>query len=414
MLGAQSGAKFDAMGTLRFVAHERLRRILSALVLSSIAIAATAQPVRVPDRFRPPSSWADLVDAVAPAVVAIEAVSIERKADSADSKSDDAPAESRKNGAEVDPFEFFFGDASSGAEGKGGEKRSNSGGTGFLISRDGLVVTNFHVVDGAQELKVRLDGRHYTARVRGTDKFTDIALLQIDAGRDLPYLELADSDAGRVGDWVMAIGNPLGLDKTVTTGVVSAKGRSIGLSRDSSFENFIQTDAAINFGNSGGPLVDMQGRVLGVTTAVNYGAQGIGFAVPANMVRDILPQLRDKGRVSRGYLGFQLRDIGFDEARQLGVEGRGWLQVGNVAEGLAAHKAGIQRGDVIVSVDGRSLVTSRELTFYVANKAPGTRVTLEIVRDGGPLEKQVTLSARPESPPARAKDRTPKGEVSDN
>jgi serine protease Do len=221
--------------------------------LSATQIAAThAEISNLP-------SFADLAEAVDPAIVSIQASTIEKG------------AQGRGGRGGQDPFEFFFGPRDrqqqpqqprrpgQGDEEDGEEFRSDAGGSGFVISRDGLVVTNYHVIEGATSVKVHLGDRDYTAEVKGTDQATDLALLKIDAGRDLRYLDLGDSDKLRVGDWVMVIGNPLNLDKTVTTGVVSAKGRSIGISGDSSFENFIQTDAAINFGNSGGPLVNMRG-----------------------------------------------------------------------------------------------------------------------------------------------------------
>jgi serine protease Do len=382
-----------------------------AVLLGSIAVAASAQPVRVPDRFRPPTSWADLADAVAPAVVAIHATTVEGDA-SPDATASDAP----KREQPIDPYTFFFGEGDKGPqpEAESDGIPIKTGGTGFLVSKDGLIVTNVHVIEGAQQVEVMLDGRTYPARVRGSDPLTDIALLQIDAGRDLPYLELADSDASRVGDWVMIIGNPLELDKTVTTGIISAKGREIGLMDVGAFENFIQTDAAINFGNSGGPMVDMQGHAVGVTTAINFGAENIGFAVPSNMVRDILPQLRDIGRVRRGYLGFVPVSLKANEAQASGVEGAGGLRVDKVGSGTPAHKAGLRRGDLIVSIDGHALATPGKLTYYVSSKAPGTSVTLELVRDGKPLTQQITLGERPAPRPASSKERSSTNEDSDD
>src|SRR3954452_6597206 len=274
-------------------------------------------------------SFADLAGAVSPAVVSIQAATIET-----------APANRALGG--VDPFEFFFGprnrqqrpqqqqpdddeDGPQSGPGQGqgpgqspDEYRSDAGGSGFVISPDGLVITNNHVVEGATSVKVHLDDRDYPAQVKGVDKATDIALLKIDAGHPLRYVELGDSDAIRVGDWVMVIGNPLSLDRTVTTGVISAKGRSTGIS-DGSFENFIQTDAAINFGNSGGPLINMQGQVVAIATAINYGAENIGFAVPVNTLKEVLPQLREKGKVSRGYLGIGIRNLDYNQAQAFGL-----------------------------------------------------------------------------------------------
>jgi serine protease Do len=340
-------------------------------------------------------SFADLAEAVDPAIVSIQASTIEKG------------AQGRGGRGGQDPFEFFFGPRDrqqqpqqprrpgQGDEEEGEEFRSDAGGSGFVISRDGLVVTNYHVIEGATSVKVHLGDRDYTAEVKGTDQATDLALLKIDAGRDLRYLDLGDSDKLRVGDWVMVIGNPLNLDKTVTTGVVSAKGRSIGISGDSSFENFIQTDAAINFGNSGGPLVNMRGEVVGIATAINWGAENIGFAVPVSTLKEILPQLRDKGKVSRGYLGIQVRNLDYPQAQAWGLESTNGALVVSVDEDTPAGKAGVQHGDVILTVDGRKVVTTRDLIDYVSSKGPDTTVKLEVWRDGKRVSRDVRLGERP-------------------
>ena len=332
-------------------------------------------------------SFADLAQAVDPAVVSIQAATIEKG------------GRDRRGG--VDPFEFFFGprrrspgDPQQPDSDSPEEFRSDSGGSGFVISRDGLVITNYHVVEGASEVKVHLGDRDYPAEVKGTDPATDIALLKIDAGNALRYLELGDSEEVRVGDWVMVIGNPLNLDKTVTTGVISAKGRSIGIN-DVSFENFIQTDAAINFGNSGGPLVDMQGRVIGIATAINYGAENIGFAVPVNTLKQILPQLREKGTVSRGYLGVQIGNVTYEQAQAFGLESAGGALVGRVEDDTPASRAGLRHGDIILSVDGVQVKQTRDLIGYVSAKPPNSTVTLDVWRDGKIIKKDVKLTERP-------------------
>jgi len=257
-----------------------------------------------------------------------------------------------------------------------------------------LVVTNYHVVEGATTVKVHLDNRDYTATVKGTDQATDIALLKIDAGNNLRYLELGDSDRLRVGDWIMVIGNPLNLDKTVTVGVVSAKGRSIGIN-DVSFENFIQTDAAINFGNSGGPLLNMQGQVVAIATAINYGAENIGFAVPVNTLREILPQLRQSGKVSRGYLGVQITNLDYQTAQAFGLSSTDGALVGQVDDGTPGARAGIEHGDIILTVDGHEVKNTRDLINYVSDRGPNATVALGILRNGKRLEKNVKLGERP-------------------
>jgi serine protease Do len=357
-------------------------------------------------------SFADLAQAVDPAVVSIQAATIE-----------DHPRGRGQGGQGMDPFEFFFGPRNrrdqgdeDGQGGRGGQGqpnpgqpnpgqqspgqdpeqfRSDAGGSGFVISRDGLVVTNYHVVEGASEVKVHLGDRDYTAEVKGTDQATDIALLKINAGNDLRYLELGDSDHVRVGDWIMVIGNPLNLDKTVTTGVVSAKGRSIGIS-DASFENFIQTDAAINFGNSGGPLVNLRGEVVGIATAINWGAENIGFAVPVNTLREVLPQLREKGKVSRGYLGIQIQNLNYNQARAFGLESTDGALVGSVEASTPAGKSGIRHGDIIVGVDDVKVKTTHDLINYVANKGPGSTVDLDVLRDNRHMDVKVKLGERPD------------------
>jgi len=341
-----------------------------------------AGPVQVPEasNVRGLPSFADLAEAVGPAVVSIEAATIREAG----------------RGRRVDPFEFFFGPRQrpGDPEEPPRRRRQDSGGSGFVVSPDGLIVTNNHVVEGADQLRVVLDGREYPAEVKGTDPATDLALVQIDAGGELAYLELGDSERLRVGDWVMAIGSPLRLDHTVTIGVVSAKGRSIGIS-DISFENFIQTDAAINFGNSGGPLVNTRGQVVGINTAINFGAENIGFAVPVNTLKQILPQLRESGRVRRGYLGIQISNLQFDEAQAFGLdEARGAL-VQTVEDDSPAKEAGIEHGDIILQVDEIQVQETRDLIDYVSQEAPGVTVTLEILRDGKRITREVELAERP-------------------
>ena len=334
-------------------------------------------------------SFADLAEAVDPAVVSIQAATIEK-----------APA-GRQGGGGTDPFEFFFGPRNRrpqqqqpNGEEQPEEFRSDAGGSGFVIGPDGLVVTNYHVIEGASSVKVHLGDRDYPAKITGTDKSTDIALLKIDAGHPLRYLEFGDSDALRVGDWVMVVGNPLNLDKTVTTGVVSAKGRSIGIN-DASFENFIQTDAAINFGNSGGPLINMNGQVVAIATAINWGAENIGFAVPVNTLKEILPQLREKGKVSRGYLGIGIRNLDYTQAQAWSLPSTDGALVQSVEDNTPAKDAGIQHGDVILGVDGHKIKTTRDLINYVSSKGPDASVTLDVFRDGRTVQRQVKLRERP-------------------
>lgn len=349
-------------------------------------------------------SFADLAERVLPAVVSIDAQTIE-KADSRGSRRRGAPS----------PFEFFFGPQGpqGSPDGEPREFRSDSGGSGFVISADGEVITNNHVVDGATKVRVRLDGRLYDAEVKGVDPSTDLALLKIDAGRQLDYLRLGDSEALRVGDYVMAVGNPLLLDHTVTVGVVSAKGRSIGLTQDASFENFIQTDAAINRGNSGGPLVNLRGEVVGIATAMNWGAENIGFAVPVSTLQAVLPQLRETGRVSRGYLGVNIQNLDFDRAQAFGLESTDGALVVDVTADSPAADAGLRHGDIILEVDGRSIAATRDLIDYVSAQPPGRKVRVEVLRDGKRSTHTVTLGERDSGADADDPAREPAGRALD-
>ncbi|MEL7060382.1 MAG: trypsin-like peptidase domain-containing protein [Acidobacteriota bacterium] len=336
----------------------------------------SGEPVRVAGIVGGLPNFADLSEAVSPAVVSIEAVKLE-----------DARA--------VNPFELFMNPRRPNPNEQPERRRADSTGSGFVISGDGFVVTNHHVIEDATELNVLLEGRRYEAEVIGDDPATDLALLKIEADDELSYLELADSDAVRVGDWLMVIGSPLNLQNSVSVGVVSAKGRSINITPDSSLENFIQTDAAINFGNSGGPLVDLQGRVIGIATAINAGADNIGFAVPVNTLKRILPQLRDSGSVRRGYLGVQIDDLDFEEAEAFGLESPDGALVTKVTEDGPAIDSDIRHGDIILRVDDTVVRDNRDLIDYVSSLPPGRTVTLELLRAGDRIQSDITLGERP-------------------
>jgi Do/DeqQ family serine protease len=327
-------------------------------------------------------SFADLAERVSPAVASIEASTFERTS----------------GRRPTDPFEFFFGPRrrDPDVQPEDEEFRSDSGGSGFVISGDGLVVTNNHVIRGADQVRVRLGDDVFDAEVVGTDPATDIALLKIEADRQLEYLQLGDSTQLRVGDWVMAIGNPQGLTNSVTVGVVSAKGRRINISQEtSSFEDFIQTDAAINFGNSGGPLVSLNGEVVGINTAINWGSENIGFAVPVNILQQVLPQLRDTGKVRRGFLGVGVNDLTQRAAEAFGLDSTDGVIVTEVRPGLPAEKAGIEHGDIILKVDDMAVANTRELIEYVSAQGPDATVRMEVLRDGKRVTKKVELTERP-------------------
>jgi serine protease Do len=263
-------------------------------------------------------------------------------------------------------------------------------GSGFIISTDGYILTNDHVVKGADNIKVLLgDGRTYEGKVQGIDEGLDLALIRINAGKEkLPVVEMGDSENLRVGEWVMAIGNPFGLEQTVTVGIVSAKGRVIGAGP---YDNFIQTDASINPGNSGGPLFDGKGRVVGINTAIVAGGQGIGFATPINAAKEILTQLRETGHVVRGWLGVTVQVLTEDLAASFGLKSTDGALVTEVVQGSPADKAGIRRGDIILSLNGKSLTSMSDLPRRVADLPVGKPAEIEIFRDGRTRDMKVEI-----------------------
>ena len=290
-------------------------------------------------------------------------------------------------------FRRFFGDPSQG----GGQRRTVRGlGSGVIVSKDGLILTNNHVVDKADRLSVVIgDKKSYPAKVIGTDPQTDVAVVRIDA-KNLPAAELGDSDDVKVGEWVLAVGNPFELMHSVTAGIISAKGRSsVGLA---DYEDFIQTDASINPGNSGGALADLDGRIIGINTAITSpsgGSIGIGFAIPINMARKVMDALVAKGQVVRGYVGVTLQPIDENMAQALKLKGTDGALVGDVVPDGPADKAGIKRGDIVVAVDGAAVQDNTQVRNLVAEGQPGKTMTFGVLRDGTRLERTVTLAERP-------------------
>jgi serine protease Do len=333
-----------------------------------------------------PASFADLVEKLKPAVVNISTTKVIRGG----SRGQDSPFGDdffdRFFGGD-DLFRRFFGDTPR-------QYKQRSLGSGFIISRDGFIFTNNHVVEKADKIRVRLSsGKEYDATVIGKDAKTDIALIKIRAG-GLPVVEFGDSDRLRVGDWVIAIGNPFGLEQTVTAGIVSAKGRVIGAGP---YDNFIQTDASINPGNSGGPLFSMDGKVVGINTAIVAHGQGIGFAIPVNMAKEILPELKTKGKVTRAWLGVSVQDVTDDMAHTLKLKGKEGALVAEVVPGDPADKAGIKTGDVIVEIDGKKVRDTHELLRIVASVPVGKKVETRILRDGRAFVLPVVVSERKET-----------------
>ncbi len=278
-------------------------------------------------------------------------------------------------------------------------------GSGVIVSPNGYILTNNHVVKDATEVKIKLlDGREFTATIKGRDEKTDLALAKIDA-ENLPYAVFGDSSQIKVGQWVIAIGNPFGLEGTVTVGVVSATGRHLGLTP---IESFIQTDASINQGNSGGPLVNLKGEVIGINTAIVASGQGIGFAIPSNLAQSVFEQIRTTGRVVRGYLGVSIQPIDPEMAQELGLGKRSGVLITNVYPKTPAEKAGLKAGDVIISVNNSSIRSPEELQTDIGARRPGEVVNLGVFRNGkelppikvklGEQPAQLGLAAPPVSP----------------
>lgn len=333
------------------------------------APAAARQPGSLP-------SFADLAARVAPAVVNIKVTSV-AKTDFPDQLfGEDFPFPGFRMPSPQQPRQF----------------RRQGTGSGFIIRKDGVILTNNHVVDNAQEITVTLtDKQQYKAKVLGRDAKTDLAVIKIEPKASLPVASLGDSHVLRVGDWVMAIGNPFGLTNTVTTGIVSAKGRSIGAGP---YDDFIQTDASINPGNSGGPLFNMAGEVVGINTAIfsqGGGNIGIGFAIPIDLAKNLLPELETKGSVTRGWLGVSIQPVTPDLARSFGLKKEEGALVGDVTTDGPADKAGIKRGDVIASYDGKKVDDSSSLPSLVAATPVGKTVPVEVVRDGKTKTIDVTI-----------------------
>ena len=298
------------------------------------------------------------------------------------------------------PFEEFFG---GGPPGNQRPRPFQGLGSGVIVSKDGYIVTNNHVVENAEKLTVQLsDERETEAEIIGLDPRTDLAVIKVDFD-NLPVLAFGDSDKLRVGEWVLAVGNPFGLNHTVTAGIVSAKGRGRVL-EPNSYENFIQTDAAINPGNSGGALVDLEGNLMGINTAISTrtgGYQGVGFAVPANMARDIMTRLVEDGRVSRGYLGVLIENLDTDVAESLGLDSKAGALISNIVDDGPAIDSDLQVEDVIVAVNGEDVDDVDDLRKRIADIAPGTEIALEVVREGSPVTIALELGELPDGDPTR-------------
>lgn len=347
-----------------------IRALVVFLVFGSFSVQAAAAPA--------PETFAPLVKKEMPAVVNIstrQVIKVRQSSPFGDPQMDEF-------------FYRFFGGRRPQRE-----QVRQSLGSGFIISPDGYILTNNHVVDKAKDIKVSLSGgRIMEAKLIGTSKEIDIALIKVDA-QDLPFVELGDSDSLEVGDWVMAIGNPFGLNHTVTAGIVSAKGRVIGVGP---YDDLIQTDAAINPGNSGGPLFNMKGEVVGINTVIIATGQNLGFAVPITMVRSVLDSIREKGRPDMGWLGVSAQVVTPELAAALGLQEPVGALINGITKNGPADKAGLKRGDVIVELDGKKILDPSELPRMVAFGHIGKTVVMKVIRQGKLIEIPAVVDLRPE------------------
>ncbi len=363
---------------------KNLGTIIMALVMAAVLLGFGSQITKAskdPDRVVVPVNFTELADDARPGVVNIRTV------------------KTTKGGGRVfrhffgnpfgrqNPFEEFFGPLPQGGPSSGFEQSSL--GSGFVIDREGYIVTNNHVIENADEIKVMLaNGKAFDATVVGRDPKTDVALIKVEPSSDLDPLEMGDSDELRVGSWVVAIGSPFGLEQTVTAGIVSAKGRIIG---SGPYDDFIQTDASINPGNSGGPLINMKGEVVGINTAIIAAGQGIGFAIPINMAKEILSQLKENGQVTRGWLGVGIQEVTSELAESFGLQEKKGALVSQVFEDGPAEKAGIEQGDIILEFDGKEINDSGDLPRIVASTPAGKTVTIRLFRDGEVITRDATV-----------------------
>ncbi len=355
----------------------------STMLALVLGLGLSLSPADRAEAFGAPESFAELAEQISPSVVNITTSALVA-----------GPADGMPMIPEGSPFEDFFEDF--GGPGPGGPQRSEALGSGFVISEDGYIVTNNHVIEGADEITIEFfSGKKLPAKLVGTDPKTDIALLKVEAGEPLPFVSFGNSDLMRVGDWVMAMGNPLGQGFSVSAGIVSARGRQLS----GSYDDFIQTDAAINRGNSGGPLFNMDGQVVGVNTSIlspNGGSIGIGFSMSSNVVTKVVDQLKEFGETRRGWLGVRIQDVTPDVAEAMGLAEAAGALVTDVPDG-PAKDAGITSGDVITRFNGEEVADAGDLTRRVADAPIGEAVPVIVQRQGRTETLAVTLGRREEA-----------------
>jgi serine protease Do len=371
----------------------------AVLLPGVLADPSTARPIAITPPAGAPMSFADLIDRVSPAVVSIRVVS--RAGNREDQPDlDELPPELREQ------FRRFFGERGPGGRGQ----RSESLGSGFFVSSDGLVVTNNHVIEGATAITLTLsDGREVAATLVGADPQSDLAVLRAAPGRTYPFVQLDRDSNVRVGDWVVAVGNPFGLSGSATAGIVSAKGRD-EVGENAVAVDFLQIDAPINRGNSGGPTFDLRGRVVGVNSAIlspTGGSVGIGFAIPSDTAARVVDQLVRDGRVTRGWLGVLVQPMDETLARAEGLDGRQGALVAELIPGGPAERFGVREGDVVLSVNGASVKDQRDLTRQVGSLAVGSTARFEILRDGQRRTVEVVMGERPTEEQLAANDGGP-------
>lgn len=375
--------------------------VAGAMVVFMLLAVVSSVKAKVPENTvvgRP--DFVNLVKKIAPSVVNIRTVKVVKNDESLSRHYNGPESPWPRDFFGDDFFDRFFGGT------PGGEHKERSLGSGFIISKDGYLLTNNHVVEGAEKIKVILsDEKELDGEIIGKDAKIDIALVKVKAEGDLPVAALGDSDGVEVGEWVMAIGNPFGLDHTVTVGVVSAKGRVIGAGP---YDDFIQTDASINPGNSGGPLLNTKGDVIGINTAIVAHGQGIGFAIPINMVNEIIEQLKDKGRVVRGWLGVFVQKVTPELAGSFGLDNARGALIGQVVEDGPAEKAGVKKGDIILQFGDEIIDEMNELPRVVAATPVGKKVSVVVHRDGKKKTLTVKIGELPEEDTAPGETRKEK------